>query len=67
MNHQCSPQHHVLKHPQGDGSNRDEVTRGRTKLHNEEINNLYSSLNIVKMMLLTRMRRVCNTQGTDNR
>jgi hypothetical protein len=30
------------------GPTREEVTRGRTKLHDDEVNNLYSSTNIVK-------------------
>jgi len=32
------------------GPKRDEVTRERSKLHNEELNDLYSSPNIVRMI-----------------
>jgi hypothetical protein len=37
------------------GPERDEVTGDWTKLHNEEINNLYSSPNIIRM---TKSRRI---------
>ena len=40
------------------GPERDEVTREWRKLHNEELNDLYSSLNIVQVIKLTRMRWV---------
>jgi hypothetical protein len=33
-----------------------EVTGGRRKLHNEELHNLYSSSNIVRMIRYTRVR-----------
>jgi hypothetical protein len=36
--------------------NRDEVTGGLRKLHNEELHNLYSSTNIIRMIKLRRMR-----------
>jgi hypothetical protein len=37
---------------------RDEVTGGWRKLHNEELHNLYSSLNIIRMIKSRRMRWV---------
>jgi hypothetical protein len=38
------------------GRKRDEVTGGWTKLHNEELHNLYSSPNIIRMSKSRRMR-----------
>jgi hypothetical protein len=38
------------------GSKRDEVTGGWRKLHDEELHNLYCSLNIIRMMKSRRMR-----------
>jgi hypothetical protein len=38
------------------GPKRDEVTRGWRKLHNEELHNLYSSPNIIRMAKSRRMR-----------
>jgi hypothetical protein len=38
------------------GPNRDEVTGGRRKLHNEELHGLYSSPSIVRVMKARRMR-----------
>jgi hypothetical protein len=38
------------------GPKRDEVTGGWRKLHNEELHNLYSSPNIVRMIKSRRMR-----------
>jgi hypothetical protein len=38
------------------GSKRDEVTRGWRKLHNEELHNLYSSPDTIRMIKLGRMR-----------
>jgi hypothetical protein len=35
---------------------RDEVTGGRRKLHNEELHNLYSSSSIIRMIKSRRMR-----------
>jgi hypothetical protein len=37
-------------------SKRNEVTRGWRKLHNEELHNLYSSPNIIKMIKSRRMK-----------
>jgi PAS domain-containing protein len=38
------------------GQKRDEVTGGWKKLHNEELNNLYCSPNIIRMIKSMRMR-----------
>jgi hypothetical protein len=38
------------------GPKMDEVTRGRRKLHNEELHNLYLSPNIIRMITLIRLR-----------
>jgi hypothetical protein len=38
------------------GPKRDEVTRERRKLHNEELNDLYFSPNMVQMIKSRRMR-----------
>jgi len=38
------------------GPNRDEVTGERRKLHNEELNDLYCSPNIVRVIKSRRMR-----------
>jgi hypothetical protein len=37
------------------GPNRDEVTGGWKKLHNEELHNLYSSPNLIRMIKSKRM------------
>jgi hypothetical protein len=39
------------------GPKRDEMTEGWRKLHNEELHNLYSSPNIIRMTKSSRMRR----------
>jgi hypothetical protein len=38
------------------GPKRDEVTGGLRKLHNEELHNLYSSSNIIRIIKSRRMR-----------
>ena len=38
------------------GPKRDEITRERRKLHNEELNELYSSPNIVRVIKSRRIR-----------
>jgi hypothetical protein len=38
------------------GPKRDEVMEGWRKLHNEELHNLYSSLNIIRVIKSRRMR-----------
>jgi hypothetical protein len=38
------------------GTKRDEVTGKRMKLHNEELNNFYSSPNVVRVIISRRMR-----------
>jgi hypothetical protein len=38
------------------GLKRDEVTGGWTKLHSEELNNLYSSLSIIRMIKSRKVR-----------
>jgi hypothetical protein len=45
------------------GPKRDEITEGWRKLHNEELHNLYSSPNTVKMNKGDVMGRPCNTHG----
>ena len=37
------------------GPKRDEVTRERRKLHNEELNDLYSSPNIIRVIKSRKM------------
>jgi hypothetical protein len=39
------------------GTKRDEVTVGWRKLHNEELHNLYSSLNIIRIIKSRNMKR----------
>jgi hypothetical protein len=43
------------------GPKRDEVTGDWSKLHNEELHNLYSSSNIIRM--INEMGRACSTNG----
>jgi hypothetical protein len=38
------------------GPKGDEATEGWRKLHNEELHNLYASLNIIRMNISTKMR-----------
>jgi hypothetical protein len=40
------------------GPNRNEVTGGWRKLHNEELRDLYSLLSIIRMIKSRRLRRV---------
>jgi hypothetical protein len=40
------------------GTKREEVARGWRRLHNEELQNLYASLNIIRMTKSRRMRWV---------
>jgi hypothetical protein len=49
------------------GAKRDEVTGGLRKQHNEELHNLYSSPNIIRMIKSKRveMRRACSTNVGD--
>jgi hypothetical protein len=52
------PEHRALKRifrP-----NRDEVTGGWRKLHNEELHNLYPSPSIIRMIMSRRIRLVCH-------
>ena len=49
-------EHRVLRRIQVFGPKRYEVTWERRKLHNEELNDLYSSPNIVWMIKLRKMR-----------
>jgi hypothetical protein len=42
------------------GSKRDEVTGDRRKFHNDELHNLYSSPNIIRMIKSRRMRWACH-------
>jgi NAD(P)H-nitrite reductase large subunit len=46
------------------GLKRDEVTRGWRKLHNEELHNVYSSPNIIRM-IKSRMGRTYSTNGEE--
>jgi len=46
------------------GPGRDEVTGEWRRLHNEELNNLYSSPNIVRVIKLRRMRLVGHVART---
>jgi hypothetical protein len=47
------------------GPNRDEVTDDRRKLHNEELHDLYSSPNIIRIIKSRRMRwaGACSAHG----
>jgi hypothetical protein len=49
------------------GPKRDEVTGDWKKLHNEELHNLYSSPNIIRMIKVkeNEMGRACSTNGGD--
>jgi hypothetical protein len=45
---------------------RDEVTGGRRTLHKEEMHNLYSSPNIVRLIKLRHVTQVVDTRNTEN-
>jgi hypothetical protein len=45
------------------GPKNDDVKEDCRKLHNEELHNLYSSLNIIRMIKSRRMRWACSTNG----
>jgi hypothetical protein len=45
------------------GPKRDEVTGSCRKMHNEELHNLYSSPNIIRMVMEDEMGRTCSTNG----
>jgi hypothetical protein len=45
------------------GQKRDEVMGEWIKLHNEELHNLYSSPNIIRMTKSRRIGRACSTSG----
>jgi hypothetical protein len=45
------------------GSNRDEVTGGWRKLHNEELRNLYSSQSIIRMEWAGHIARMRENQN----
>jgi acyl-coenzyme A synthetase/AMP-(fatty) acid ligase len=49
------------------GPRRDELTKDWRKLHNEELHNLYSSPNIIRMIKSKEdeMGRACSTNGGD--
>ena len=49
------------------GSNRDEITREWGKLHNEELNDLYCSLNIIRVIKSRRMRWAGHVERTRER
>jgi hypothetical protein len=49
------------------GSERDEVTREWRKLHNEELNDMYSSPNIVRVIKSRRMRLAGHVARIGNR
>ena len=51
------------------GPKRDEVTRKWRKLHKEELNNVYSSPNIVRVIKSRRMRwgGACSAYGGEER
>jgi hypothetical protein len=46
---------------------RDEVTEERRKLHNEELNDLYFSPNIVRVIKSRIMGGACSTEGGGER
>jgi hypothetical protein len=46
------------------GPRREEVTGDWRRLHNEELHNLYSSSNIIRM-IEDEMDRACSTNGGD--
>jgi hypothetical protein len=49
------------------GPKMDEVTGEWRKLHNEELNDLYSSLHIIQVIKLRRIGGECSTYGGEER
>jgi hypothetical protein len=51
------------------GPEKDEITGKWRKLHNKELNDLYSSLNIVRLIKIEKneMSGACNTYGREER
>jgi len=49
------------------GHNREKVTRGWKRLHNEELHNLFPSPNIIRMMKMDEMGRAYSTHGKDEK
>jgi hypothetical protein len=47
------------------GPKREEVAGGWRRLHNEELYNLYTSPNIIRVIKSRRMRWACSTYGRD--
>jgi len=49
------------------GPKRDEVTGEWRKLHNEELSNLYSSTNIIRVIEKNEMDGACSAYGEEER